>query len=104
MNGTILESVAGTRDPSAPGRKNVQELPSSPLPRWQQISNNGRVPKNMSAFELMIQQLKRQREDIEKQMHDDDERQQETSKIFERIRQLKERVERSLIPGAPPKD
>lgn len=58
----------------------------------------------MRDFDQMIQQLKRQREDIEKQMHDDDERNQETLKISERIRELKERVQRSLIPLVPPKE
>lgn len=58
----------------------------------------------MRDFELMIQQLQKQREDIEKQMLSDDERQRETSKIFDRIRDLKNRVQRSLVPGAPRKE
>jgi len=58
----------------------------------------------MRDFELMIEQLKKQREDLERQMHADDERKQETGKIFDRIRSLQERVQQSLIPGMPPKE
>lgn len=58
----------------------------------------------MPDFELMIEQLKRQREDIEKQRLADDERMQETGKIFDRIRKLKERVRTSLIPARPFKE
>lgn len=72
--------------------------------KWQQTGITGRNLRNMRDFELMIEQLKRQREDIEKQMLANDQRVQETGKIFDRIRRLKERVQTSLIPAGPPKE